>query len=289
MPTKISIIIVSWNVRDQLRSCLQSIQQYCDLETTEVFVVDNASKDESAQMVAKEFPDVQLIANNTNRGFGAANNQALELATGDYVLFLNDDCAFTADILPTLTAQFQDPKLGMLGVHLLNSDGSTQASVRAWPGVLDQTAIQLKLHHFFPKLINHYLMNDFDYTQSANVPQVMGAFMLMPMELAKQYGGFDEDYFVWFEEVDLQRRLQLDGYVVRYDAKAACIHAKGQSFQQVARPTAQRMFNRSLRTYMRKHHGILAYLWFLALHPVSMGLAYLNQYLVHHAAPVVRS
>ncbi len=288
MPSKISIIIVSWNVRDQLRTCLQSIQQYCAADT-EVFVVDNASKDHSAEMVAKEFPDVQLIANNTNRGFGAANNQALELATGEYVLFLNDDCVFTGDVLPTLAAQFQDPKLGMLGVHLLNTDGSTQESVRAWPGILDQTVIQLKLHHVFPNLIKRYLMTDFDYTQSANVPQVMGAFMFMPMELAKQYGGFDEDYFVWFEEVDLQRRLQQDDYMVRYEASVTCIHAKGQSFQQVARPAAQRMFNRSLRTYMRKHHGWLAYLWFLSLHPVSMGLAYLNQYLVQHASPVVRS
>jgi GT2 family glycosyltransferase len=272
---KISIIIVSWNVREQLRACLQSIQQYCTGLAVETWVVDNASHDGSAQMVASDFPHVKLIANTTNRGFGAANNQALVQASGDYVLFLNDDCSFQSDILPRLVQLFiEQPKLGMVGVHLLNSDGSNQPSVRAWPRVLDQTLIQLKLHHLFPKLINRYVMTEFDYSHSQAVPQVMGAFMFMPLALAKQYGGFDPEYFVWFEEVDLQRRLQRDGYCVWYEASVSCVHAKGQSFQQLARPAAQRMFNRSLRTYMRKQVNVLAYAWFLLLHPVSMLLAY---------------
>lgn len=286
MNDKVSIIIVSWNVREQLRTCLQSIQQHCAADT-EVFVVDNASHDGSADMVMTDFPLVSLIRNNTNRGFGAANNQALELATGDYVLFLNDDCQFTGNILPSLIEQFKAPdtKLGMVGVKLLNADHTIQPSVRAWPGILDQTVIQLKLHHLFPGLVNRYLMTNFNYEQSVEVPQVMGAFMFMPLALAKQYGGFDHDYFVWFEEVDLQRRLQLDGYTVWYEAGVNCIHAKGQSFQQVARPAAQRMFNTSLRTYMRKHKGLLAYLWFLFLHPISMGLAYAH----HYVQKMVRS
>lgn len=271
----LSIIIVSWNVREQLRACLQSISQYSTGVTSEVIVVDNASHDGSADMVATDFPQVRLIRNNSNRGFGAANNQAIQIAQGTDVLFLNDDCQLTSNILPQLhTILRSNPQIGMIGIKLLNQDGSIQQQVRAWPTVLDQTVIQLKLHHLFPALAKRYLMTDFDYSVSAFVPQVMGAFMYMPAVLAKQYGPFDEAYFVWFEEVDLQRRLQAAGLMVWYEATLGCIHAKGQSFQQLAKPKAQRLFNRSLRTYMRKHHGVLAYLWFLALHPISMTLAY---------------
>lgn len=271
----VSVIIVSWNVREQLRACLQSIIQYSSGVTYEVIVIDNASHDGSADMVVTDFPQVHLIRNNSNRGFGAANNQAIQIAQGQDVLFLNDDCQFTEHILPRLQSIIRSQaKLGMVGIKLLNVDGSVQQQVRAWPTVLDQTVIQLKLHHLFPKLVNRYLLPDFDYSTAQRVPQVMGAFMYMSLAVAKQYGPFDEAYFAWFEEVDLQKRLQADGLTVWYEASLSCMHAKGQSFQQLRRSTAQRIFNRSLRIYMRKHYGALAYLWFLGLHPISMTLAY---------------
>lgn len=273
----VSIIIISWNVRDQLRQCLQSIQQHTTGCRYEIIVVDNASADGSADMVATEFPAVQLIRNATNRGFGAANNQAVAIAQGRDILFLNDDCQLLNNILPKLHTVLQEPKVGMVGVKLFNVDGSVQSQIRAWPRVLDQTVIQLKLHHVFPSLVKRYVMSEFDYGTSAAVPQVMGAFMYMALDVAKRYGPFDEDFFAWFEEVDLQKRLQQDGLVVWYEASLSCIHAKGQSFKQLRRPAAQRIFNRSLRTYMKKHHGWLAYLWFLTLHPSSMFLAYAAQ------------
>ncbi|EKD78510.1 MAG: hypothetical protein ACD_41C00337G0014 [uncultured bacterium] len=274
----VSISIVSWNVRDQLRTCLQSIQQYTTGLTYEIIVVDNASADGSADMVAKDFPDIRLIRNATNRGFGVANNQAVAIAQGQDILFLNDDCQFTTNILPSLQTILRNtPNVGMVGIKLLNTDGSTQPQIRAWPKVSDQTVIQLKLHHVFPKLVQRYHLTDFDYTVSAAVPQVMGAFMYMSLAIAKQYGPFDEAYFAWFEEVDLQKRLQADGLTVWYEASVSCQHARGQSFKQLRRPAAQRIFNRSLRTYMKKHHGWLAYLWFLGLHPISLLLAYVAQ------------
>lgn len=274
----LSISIVSWNVRDQLRACVQSIQQHTTGCIYEIIVVDNASSDGSADMVANEFPEVKLIRNLMNRGFGAANNQAVQIAQGRDILFLNDDCQFTENILPQLqTIVRTKANVGLVGIKLLNPDGSIQPHIRAWPTVLDQTVIQLKLHHVFPTLVNRYLMTDFDYATSAVVPQVMGAFMCMPLALAKQYGPFNEDYFVWFEEVDLQRRLQADGLRVWYESSLNCVHAKGQSFQQLRRPAAQRLFNRSVRTYMRTYYGWLAYVWFLTLHPISMTLAYVAQ------------
>lgn len=274
----VSIIIISWNVRDQLRQCLQSIQQHTTGCRYEIIVVDNASVDGSADMVATEFPAVQLIRNATNRGFGAANNQAVAIAQGQALLCLNDDCQFTENILPRLHALLAEhPDYGMIGVKLLNVDGTVQSQIRDWPRVADQTVIQLKLHHALPGLVNRYLLPNFDYTTSQAVPQVMGAFMYMSTAVAKQYGPFDEAFFAWFEEVDLQKRMQQDGLVVWYEASLSCIHAKGQSFKQLRRPAAQRIFNRSLRTYMKKHHGWLAYLWFLTLHPSSMFLAYAAQ------------
>ncbi len=279
MAMQLSIIIVSWNVRDQLRRCLQSIYQYTANVSFEVWVVDNASADASADMVANEFPQVKLIRNSTNRGFGAANNQAYQQASGDYILFLNDDTEISDNIFFKLLEHFSTlpTTVAMLGCTLINPDQSIQPSVRRWPTWQDQTAILLKLHHLWPRLVARYACEDFDYQREQPVDQIMGAFMLARRSALVKVGVFDEDYFVWFEEVDLQKRLWQAGYEVWYTPVVKCLHRRGQSFAQLRRPAAQAMFNRSLRTYFRKHHSGLAYGWISLLTPISLLLAYVHQ------------
>lgn len=241
-----------------------------------MFVVDNASHDGSADMVAELFPQVKLIRNQANRGFGAANNQALAQASGGHILFLNDDTEIFSNIFKTLYDKMNElpASVGMLGCQLINPDGSIQESVRTFPSVWDQAAILLKLHHLFPRLVRKYSCADFDYTREQVVDQVMGAFMWTRADLMKQIHGFDEGYFVWFEEVDMQKTLCNLGYTVLYTPVVSCVHVKGQSFKQVRKPKAQVMFNRSMRYYFRKHHSVAAWLWLTALQPLSVILAY---------------
>lgn len=273
---QLSIIIVSWNVKPLLQRCLQSIYQYTNSLTFEIFVVDNASTDGSADMVTQHFPKVKLIRNPINKGFGAANNQALQQATGEQILFLNDDTEISDNIFKILYDKMQSlPKtIGMIGCQLRNSNGSVQASVRSFPTVWDQSVILLKLHHLWPSLIKQYVCSTFDYSREQTVDQVMGAFMWTRADIMKQIHGFDERYFVWFEEVDMQKKLHNLGYNILYTPLVHCRHVKGQSFKQVRKPNAQAMFNRSMRYYFRKHHSAAAWLWLMALQPLSLLFAY---------------
>lgn len=273
---QLSIIIVSWNVKPLLLRCLAAIYRYTANLEFEVFVVDNASPDGSADMVAAEFPQVRLIRNDLNKGFGAANNQALCQATGDQILFLNDDTEIFENIFHILYQKMAalPQTVAVLGCQLKNPDGSIQESVRSFPTVWDQTVILLKLHHLWPKLIQHYICNNFDYSREQPVDQVMGAFMWARAQPIKAIGGFDEKYFIWFEEVDLQKTLCQQGYEVLFTPAVSCLHVKGQSFQQVRKPKAQLMFNKSLRYYFQKKHSWLAWLWISSLQPASLALAY---------------
>ncbi len=275
----LSIIIVSWNVRDHLRACLQSIYDHTDGVTFEVFVVDNDSHDGSADMVAENFSQVHLIRNKKNRGFGAANNQAYAKAKGRYILFLNDDTKIDGNIFKTLVQKYdeQDSLVGMIGCQLRNVDGSIQESVRAYPTIFDQTIILLKLHILFPWLIRGYMQIHFDYTKEQSVDQVMGAFMISPRSVLDEVGVFDEEFFTWFEEVDLQKRMRLAGYTVLFTPDVQCTHVKGASFGQWRKPKAQKIFNHSMRTYFRKRHMFFSYLWVSFIQPISITLSYVAQ------------
>lgn len=248
----ISIIIVSWNVKDLLRKCLHSIEAFAN--DAEVIVVDNASNDGSVEMIQKEFPNVKLVANTHNVGFAKANNQGVEIATGEYVLFLNPDTELHPESLSkSLEAIKNNPKIGILGCQLHNPDGTIQPSVRRFPTVETILALALKLGKVFPDLqvLKKYLAADFDYSKSQVVDQVMGAFMLLrPNVIAKPI--FDERYFIWFEEVDLCRRVKAAGYDVYYFADAAITHHGGQSFAQQPVVAKQWLFFKSAAQYLWK-------------------------------------
>lgn len=275
---ELSIIIVSWNVRELLERCLNSIHKFLDLQKIEIIVVDNASQDGSADMVQEKFSGVKLIKNSKNVGFGKANNQGMQKAKGNYFLLLNDDTELVDNhVMQGISYLVQHPEVGLLGMQLLNADLTPQASVRNFPTWQDQAMYVLKMHIIFPqsKIIKKYLATDFNYSQAADVEQLMGACLFLRSALAHQLGGFDERYPNWFEEVDLCQRIKKQDLHVRYVPLAKIIHVKGASFSQQRPLQLQRMYNYSMRQYFFKWRPRWEWLVICALQPISLCLAWL--------------
>ncbi len=275
---QMSVIIVSWNVRDHLRRCLASIQETTQDLEYEVIVVDNDSDDQSVEMIQEEFPEVTIIASNTNLGFGTANNRGAEIATGDVFFILNDDTVLQENSLKKVyDKMISEKEIGVLGYHLVHPDGSHQDSVRAYPRVFDQLLLLTKLHNIFPNIapMKRYFARDFDYTKEQDVDQVMGACMVIRRDIFQKAGGFDENFFVWFEEVDLQKRIQDEQNLrIVYSPFTEMIHVKGASFSQWMSMKSQRIYNASMRYYFWKHYGFVRTIPILIMQPVSLFLAF---------------
>ncbi|MGE5425774.1 MAG: glycosyltransferase family 2 protein [Bacillota bacterium] len=254
----ISVIIVSWKVKEKLRENLLSLRPALSGLQAEVFVVDNASQDGTAEMIKKEFPEVRLIANDENLGFAKANNQAMKKATGDYFLLLNPDMrVFPNTIQRSLIFAASKPRAVVTGVKLISESGNLVPHVRRFPRIGDQLAIVLKLPHLFPKVLDGYLQEGFDYSQEAKVDSIRGAFFLINRGYWKSLSNedkplLDERYFIWFEEVDFCRRVYENGGEVWYTPDAACVDYVGQSFKKVKRSSKQLYFQESMIAYFRK-------------------------------------
>ncbi|TAK04668.1 glycosyltransferase family 2 protein [Patescibacteria group bacterium] len=277
MPPDVSLVIVNYKVKPLVMRLLLSIRAHVRIPH-EIFVVDNASGDGIAADLARDFPDVRVIANADNRGFAAANNQAARAAKGRHVLLLNPDTELIEDCVTPLV-QFADahPQTGVVGCRVLNPDRTLQHSVLAFPTLGSQVPIMLKLHHLFPHLpaVRRYLRRDFDYERTQQVDQVIGACFLMTRAALDTIGLLDERYFIWFEEVDYCRMAKNAGLEVWYTPQTQIVHHGGQSFAQVFAPRRQRYFDASLVKYMRKHHGAGASMVVRVLHPLALFLAWI--------------
>lgn len=276
---KLSIVIVNWNVRDHLRSCLASIFKYPPHHQFEVFVVDNASSDGSADMVRQEYPQVNLIINTDNKGFGTANNQGIRLAHGEYILVFNDDAQVKEGALDTLINYLDTHSdVGVVGPKILNPDGSLQQSVRRFPNFISQLLMSLKVHFFAPTLrvFRRYLADDMNYEEEQDVDQIMGACMLIRKTAFDAVGLFDETFFIWFEEVDLLKRMNNAGFRVVYTPSAEIIHVGGASFAKTETMAKHQMFSASCRRYIYKHKGFFAWLAILATYPIGTVFVWLR-------------
>ena len=280
----LSIIIVNWNTRDLLRRCLRSVFEQTKNIDFEVFVVDNASSDQSADMVRREFPQVLLIVSDINLGFGKGNNMALQYAKGEFILFLNPDTeVLDRAIEKTVRFMQGDKQIGIVGCRIVNADLSLQPSCRKFPTVISQALILLKLHNFFPqfKSLREYHMLDFDYSRISEVDQVMGAFLMIPKDVLDKVGTFDERYWILFEEVDLCKRVKSAGYKIIFYPDAQILHEKGASFKQQKALKRQLNFNSSLLKYFKKNHSFASYFVLLLLQPISLLLATTVQFLYY--------
>ncbi len=251
----LSILIVNWNVRDLLRDCLRSIEHGRGDLDIEVIVVDSASGDNSAAMVAAEFPWVTLLPQTDNVGFPRGNNIALARARGDALLLLNPDTVILGDALPTLVAYLAaHPDAGAVGPQLLNPDGSVQSSRRRFPtlatGFLESTWLQ----GLAPGVLRRYYALDLPDDATADVDWLTGACILVPRAVYEHVGGLDEDYYMYSEELDWCRRIRAAGWRVVYLPAAQVVHHVGKSSEQAV--TARHInFQRAKLRYFRKYHG----------------------------------
>jgi len=275
----LSIIIVSWNVKELLKKCLQSIYDKTQSLDFEVFVVDNASKDGSAQMIASEFPQVNLIASNQNLGFAKANNLALEQAKGKYIAFLNPDTELIENSFKIMFDLMEkDEKIALSTCQLIYPDSTLQKNIKNNPGFCDQALILLKLHHLIqPKCLQRYLAKNFDYTKEQEVKQIMGAFIFSRGEIMRGVGGWDTDYFLWWEDLDLCKRVRNLGLKIIYTPATKIVHHEAKSFVQQMSLVKQKRFNQGMRIYFKKHGNFIVYWLISILGLVSLGLAWFSQ------------
>lgn len=261
----VSIVIVNWNVRDLLRQCLESIDSHVRKagDEVEVIVVDNNSSDGSADFVTKFFPWVKLIRNTDNLGFGVACNMGSKIATGEYIYFINPDVRLdTNSIKPLLQFLAQQPNVGLVAPQIKNDNGTTQHSVRQFvsPLIMFLLISKLALLLSWTKLWQRYMCTNFSHQQFRSVDQVMGAAMFMRTTDFHDFGGFDPNFFIWFEEVDLCLRIKQAGKLIIFNPQAVVWHSKSRSFTQVSMLTRLRYFNNSALYYAKKHFSTSAYI-----------------------------
>jgi len=256
----ISIIIVNYNVREFLRGALESVKRSLAFGklTGEVFVVDNASRDGSAEMIRLEFPGVQLIALDENIGFGRANNLAMREANGDYLLILNPDTILGEDTLRVMVDFMRlHPKAGVSGCKLLNADGSFQISCRrGFPTPWASFTKLFGLSSFFPNSprFAQYNLTYLPTDQTYEIDALAGAFMLLSREAYEKTGGFDEDYFMYGEDIDLCYRIKKTGLAVFYVHSTSTVHFKGESTRRSVINEVY-VFYEAMRIFVRKHYG----------------------------------
>ena len=253
----ITIAIVNWNARDYLARCLSSIPAGLASATGEIYVVDNASDDESSAMTRRRFPEVRLIDNDRNVGFAAANNQDIENAHGRIVLLLNPDTVVTPGALEKIVRYFDDhERVGALGAHLVNEDGSSQASVRDFP-TFQSAFYQYTVLRVVPLLrgaYRRYKMRDFDYETTSPAPQPMGAALAIRRDVLDDVGPMDTGFFMYYEEADLCRRILAKGWEIHYLADARITHFGGASARQAKRALFLQE-KKSLLRFFDKHCG----------------------------------
>ncbi len=253
----ISVVIVNWNTQKLLAQCLHTV--FADLdhaglhERAEVFVIDNASSDDSVTMIRSQFPRVTVIENSHNPGFATANNQALRQCAGEYVLLLNPDTEVLPSTLRTLIAFAQtQPKAGIITPRILNPDCSLQESTYPLPSLMREVWRMFHLDKLHA--LGIYRMHDWDLKQPREVESALGACLLVRRSVLAQIGLLDEDYFMYSEEIDLCARARKAGWQIWWVPQAQVIHYGGQSTRQVAVAMFLTLYEGKVK-YFRKHLG----------------------------------
>lgn len=253
---KLSIVIVNYNVEHFLEQCLFSVRKAIANIEAEVFVVDNNSVDGSLKMLADKFPEVKVIANKDNVGFSRANNQAIRISTGEYVLLLNPDTVVEDDTF-TKTIEFMDshPDAGGLGVKMVDGKGRfLPESKRGLPTPATAFYKMFGLTKLFPhsKRFARYYLGHLDNDEINEVEILAGAFMLMRRETLDKCGLLDETFFMYGEDIDLSYRITLAGYKNYYYPKTRIIHYKGESTKKTC-VNYVLVFYKAMEIFVRKH------------------------------------
>ncbi len=225
----LSVIVVNYNTRHLLQEMMAALLHAAEGLSLQIIVIDNASRDGSVEYIRANWPQLELIANSTNVGFGRANNQALPLLRGRNVLLLNTDAFVAAESLQVALAQLErHADCGILGVRLTGRDGSVQPSCRYFPTPWNILLIRTGLYRIFPgtQLVDDATWNDH---QAAECDWVPGAFFMIRRAVIDQVGLFDPRYFLYFEEVDFCRTAKGAGWKVLYCPDTDVVHIGGES------------------------------------------------------------
>ena len=259
---KLSIIIVSYNVRSYLEQCLQSVQKALEGIEGEVWVVDNNSQDDSVDVLRRDYPWVRLIANTENMGFARANNLAIRQSQSDYVLLLNPDTVVEE---PTLRGvlDFMDahPEAGGAGVMMHNEDGTLAPESRR--GLPTPWVAGLKMFGFTKR----YYMSHLPWDQPGRIDVISGAFCFLRRKAIDQVGLLDEDFFMYGEDIDLSYRLLKGGWQNWY-LPYEITHFKGRSTRKTDFRYVH-IFYQAMLIFFRKHYSHLSFLYAI---PVKMAI-----------------
>lgn len=257
----LSIVIVSWNTRDLLKDCLNSIYYYTKGITFEVFVVDNASSDRSADMVRQLFPDVSVISNQTNAGFAKANNQAIRISKGRYVSLLNPDTLLIEDVFSPLI-KYADTKeeIGAIGPKILSRDGKRidKGCARRLPNLYFEFCRLSGLSGRFSKtrIFGSECTYTLHHTVSRYVDGLSGSCMVVRRSTIDGVGLMDENQFMYGDDIDWCMRFLNAGWKIFYYADVSIIHYGGESAKQANLSTILQS-EKARIYYYRKYHGKL--------------------------------
>ncbi len=269
--TDVTAILVNWNGCALLERALTALFTTTHSVALQVIVVDNASSDGSVAMVQQRFPEVTLLVNEENVGFGRANNQALELAEGRYILLLNTD-AFVHDGAVDGMVAFMDahPDAGSVGCRLSYEDGSLQRSCFAFPTLTTEIWGALFLDRLFPRssVFGRYQMTFWDMNDTRAVDSLMGACLMVRSDVVKRIGLFDEQFFMYSEEIDLCYRLQQAGLRNYYLPAVSATHLWGGSSRRIHRESFLRLYQSRVK-FFRKHYGHCTARWYKTILSVS--------------------
>ncbi len=254
--TRLSVIIVNYNVRHFLEQCLRSVLEACEGIEAEIRVVDNNSVDGSVEMIRDKFPEIKLIANTENLGFSKANNQALAISEGEYVLLLNPDTLVESDTFRKCLA-FMDahPDAGGLGVKMIDGKGNfLPESKRGLPTPATAFYKIFGLAKLFPKsrLFGRYHLGYLDENETHEVDILSGAFMLMRSDVLKKTGFLDETFFMYGEDIDMSWRIREAGWKNYYFPHTRIIHYKGESTKKSSVNYVFTFYN-AMIIFARKH------------------------------------
>jgi GT2 family glycosyltransferase len=255
---QLSIIIVNYNVKYFLEHCLLSVIKACDKISAEIIVVDNNSTDNSEQYLSSKFTSVQFIWNKENVGFGKANNQAIKIAKGDYILFLNPDTIIPENCFVNCLSFFENNKdAGAIGVRMIDGSGSfLKESKRNIPTAAAGFFKMFGLTTLFPSstIFSKYYAGYLPEKENSAVEVLAGAFMMLSKKAIDSTKGFDENFFMYGEDIDLSYRIKKTGLQNYYVGTNTIIHFKGESTQKKSK-NYTKLFYGAIELFVNKHYG----------------------------------
>jgi GT2 family glycosyltransferase len=253
----LSLVIVNWNSKVFLRKCIHSVQKMSPQLLNQIVVVDSGSFDGCARILAEEFPKVQFVQSFDNLGFGESNNLGFKYVTGEYLLLLNPDTEVKPNAVEVLLEALQKhPTAGLVAPRLINTDGSLQTScVQALPTPLNQALDADFFRRIFPKSRLWGTWDAFSSTEPVKVEAVSGACMLLRSELFRKAGGFNPEFFMYAEDMDLCAKIRRLGLDVYHVPGAKVLHHGGGSSSGSSGKLNTIMMREALETYMRINHG----------------------------------